>query len=81
MSGLFDDDKGKTPARGRKHKASEASVAELSDETIRAEQEAQRQVIDQLPPTSDEMAKAAQEFDQGHPFEDSIRAAKAIAAD
>ena len=94
MSGLFDDEgkrevseanealaEGKPPARGRKHKASEASVAELSDETIRAEQEAQRQVIDQLPPTSDEMAKAAQEFDQGHPFEDSIRAAKAIAAD
>ncbi len=102
MSGLFDDE-GKTPARGRKHKASEASVAELAEsppvptdlgakivedareafENFKAEEPELVAKISEIlaPVTSDEMAKAAQEFDAGHPFEDSVRAAKAIAAD
>ena len=116
MSGLFDDEgkrevseanealaEGKPPARGRKHKASEASVAELAEspsvptdlgakivedareafENFKAEEPELVAKISEIlaPVTSDEMAKAAQEFDAGHPFEDSIRAAKAIAAD
>ena len=116
MSGLFDDEgkrevsevnealaEGRSPARGRKHKASEATVAELAEsppvptglgakivedareafENFKVEEpELVAKISDAIAPAvSEQMAKAAQEFDQGHPFEDSIRAAKAIAAD
>jgi len=102
MSGLFDDE-GKTPARGRKHKAAEVAVAELvkpaeypidagaemvadADEVFERFKTCEAELVARIsetlaPLTSDEMAKAAREFDAGHPFEDSIKAAEAIAAD
>ena len=57
MSGLFDDE-GKTPARGRKHKAAEEAVAGLAEDA-----------------GEDEV------LEPGHLFEDSIKAAQAIADD
>ena len=67
MSGLFDDE-GKTPARGRKHRAAEASMAELAEMSALLEDEPEPAPTVELP-------------EPGHPFEDSIKAAKAIADD
>jgi len=85
MSGLFDDE-GKTPARGRKHKAAEEAVAELAEKTQGPTPEemavglAVRRGAD--PIAVEEMfAVEAEGVTPGHPFEDSIKAAKAIAAD
>jgi hypothetical protein len=74
MSGLFDDE-GKTPARGRKHKAAEASMAELAKEAEYDELAADDAALASAPTNEDEAPAP------GHPFEDSIKAAKAIAAD
>jgi hypothetical protein len=94
MSGLFDDE-GKTPARGRKHKAAEEAVAELAEKTQGPTPEemavglAVRRGAD--PIAVEEMFAIEQEnkarmaevenISPGHPFEGSIKAAKAIADD
>jgi hypothetical protein len=94
MSGLFDDE-GKTPARGRKHKATEEAVAGLAGKIPGPTPEemvvglAVRRDTDPVaveetfavvhPELEAQMREAA--VDPGHPFEDSIKAAKAIADD
>jgi len=81
MSGLFDDE-GKTPARGRKNKASESAVVELADEVLNIEQENKRRVAEAMPgPSSDDMAENARGYAEVHPFEASVKAAQAIADD
>ncbi len=107
MSGLFDDE-GKTPARGRKHKAAEEAVAELVEKTqgptpeemavglavrrgadpiaveeMRAvEVEAPRlKKLVEMGKLLEDETPVVVHLAPGHPFEDSIKAAKAIAAD
>ena len=84
MSGLFDDED-KTPARGRKHKASEAAVETL-DEALDDFTENDRIAL-VVEHSEEKFAQRAQEaatqepLEAGHPFEASIKAAQAIADD
>ena len=91
MSGLFDDE-GKTPARGRKHRAAEEAVAGLVEPTAEemAIGLAVRRGADPIPveetfvvvhPDLEAQMRADPVLNPGHPFEASIKAAQAIADD
>ena len=82
MAGLFDDE-GKTAARGRKNKASDAAVAGLvaAHPDIEKQLHEARDKLARDEPEPMQSIERALPIEPGHPFESSIKAAKAIADD